>query len=275
MSVKLIAFDMDGTLLDEDHVTIPQENVSALRSARKRGVKIVAATGRTWCLVHPAVGPLDGVDYAVISNGAAVLEPGSGRWLYTKPIPNDKALELLAFLKSRGLPFEVYCEGQNFMEKGCVALMPETLLSDSFTKFYDQFVTYVDSLEEALAGRPMEKVDIFYVPPEHRAEVSRGIRAILPTQLAHAVDDNMEVTAADVTKGAALQKLCGELGISADEVMAFGDGNNDVEMLQWAGLSFAMENGSEDAKAAAKQIAPANFLGGVGQMVRKYILEEE
>lgn len=275
MSVKLIAFDMDGTLLDDDHVTIPEETVLALRSARERGIKIVAATGRTWCLVLPAVGPLGGVDYAVTSNGAAVLELGSHRWLYTNQIPNDKALELIAFLKSCNLPFEVYCEGQNFLEKSCIALMPETLLSDSFTQFYDRFATYVDSLEEALAGRPMEKVDIFHVPPEHREEVSRGIRAILPTQLAHAIDTNMEVTAADATKGSALQKLCGELGISAEEVMAFGDGNNDVEMLQWAGLSFAMENGSEDAKAAAKHIAPPNYLGGVGQMVRKYILEQE
>lgn len=275
MSVKLIAFDMDGTLFDDDHVTIPEENISALRAARERGIKIVAATGRTWCLIDNAVEPLGGVDYAVTSNGAAVLEPGSHRWLYTKLIPNDKSLELIALLKSWKIPFEVYCEGQNYMENSCIPLLPKTLLSDMFTDYYDQFTTFVDSLEKALDDRPMEKIDIFYVPPEHRAEVSRMIQAVLPVQLAHAVDDNMEITVADVTKGAALERLCGELDISADEVMAFGDGNNDVEMLQWAGLSFAMENGLEDAKAAAKQIAPANHLGGVGQMVRKYVLEEE
>lgn len=273
MPVKLIAFDMDGTLLNDDHVTIPEKNLAALHAARNRGIKIVAATGRTWCLIDIAVKPLGGVDYAVTSNGAAVLEPGSGRWLYTKPIPNDKSIELIALLKRWSLPFEIYCDGQNFMENSCKVLMPETILSNLFTQYYDQFTTYVDSLEEALAGRPMEKVDIFYVPPEHREEISREIQAILPTQLAHAVDTNMEVTAIDVTKGSALQRLCAELGISVDEVMAFGDGNNDVEMLQWAGLSFAMENGSEDAKAAAKHIAPPNYLGGLGEMVQKYVLD--
>lgn len=275
MSIKLIAFDMDGTLLNADHVTIPEKNISALCAARDKGIKIVAATGRTWCLIDRAIEPLGGVDYAVTSNGAAVLDPGSHRWLYAKPIPNDKSLELIALLKKWEVPFEIYCEGQNYMEKSCIPLMPETLLSDMFTDYYDQFTFFVDSLEEALAGRPMEKIDIFYVPPERREEISREIRGIFPAQLAHAADTNLEITEADVTKGAALERLCGELGIMPEEVMAFGDGNNDVEMLSWAGLSFAMENGSDDAKAAAKAIAPANHLGGLGQMVQKYILDQE
>lgn len=275
MSIKLIAFDMDGTLLEDDHVTIPEKNLVALGAARDKGIKIVAATGRTWCLVDVAVKPMGGVDYAITSNGAAVIEPGSGRWLHTDLIPNDKSIALIALLKRWGLPFEIYCDGQSFMENSCKAVMPETMLSDMFTQFYDKFSAYVDSLEEALAGRPMEKVDIFFVPPEHREEISKEIQALFPAELAHAIDTNMEVTAADVTKGIALQKLCAELGISADEVMAFGDGNNDVEMLQWAGLSFAMENGAEDAKAAAKYIAPPNYLGGLGEMVQRYALDQE
>ncbi len=273
MSIKMIAFDMDGTLLNADHVTIPEENISALRAARERGIKIAAATGRTWCLIDSAVEPLGGVDYAVTSNGAAVLEPGSRRWLYTRTIPNDKSLALIALLKRWNLPFEIYCEGQNYMEKSCLPLMPKTLLSEMFTDYYDKITAFVDSLEEALAGRPMEKIDIFYVPPEHRESVIREVQKLLPAQIAHAAAENMEITAADVTKGAALAQLCGELGILPEEVMAFGDGNNDVEMLRWAGLSFAMENGSDDAKAVAGAVAPANHLGGIGQMVRKYILE--
>lgn len=275
MPVKLIAFDMDGTLLADDHVTIPEKNIAALQAARDRGIKIVAATGRTWSLIDHAVEPLGGVDYAVTSNGAAVLEPRSGRWLYTKPIPNDKSLALIALLKRWQVPFEIYCEGQNYMENSSIPLMPETLLSEMFEDYYERFTVFVDGLEEALAGRPMEKIDIFHVPPEHREEISKEIQAILPAQLAHAAAENMEITMVGVTKGAALEGLCETLGISAEEVMAFGDGNNDVEMLSWAGLSFAMENGAEDAKAAAKYIAPANHLGGLGEMVRKYILESE
>ena len=274
MSVKLIAFDMDGTLLDDDHVTIPEKNITALRSARDRGIKIVAATGRTWSLLGHAVEPLGGVDYAITSNGAAVLEPGRGRWLYTKPIPNDKSLALIALLKRWQLPFEIYCEGQNYIENSFIPLMPETILSALFTDYYEHYTKFVDRLEEALGSRPMEKVDIFHVPAEHREEISREIQAILPAQLAHAITENMEITMAGVTKGAALEGLCKELGISADEVMTFGDGNNDVEMLAWAGLSFAMANGSEDAKAAAKAIAPANSLGGLGEMVQKYIFHQ-
>lgn len=271
MPIKLIAFDMDGTLLNNDHVTVPEENISALRAAREKGIKLVAATGRTWCMIQGIVELLGGVDYAVISNGAAVLEEPSHRWLYHRLIPNDKALEMIAFLKDMGEIFEVYCQGQNYMENRCVAMLPQDFLSQSFASYYEQVVVLSDDIGEKLAGRDVEKVDIFRVPPERRARICGGFRAILPD----AVESNMEFTAGGVTKGVGLKKLCQELGIAADEVMAFGDGLNDVEMLEWAGLSFAMANGSDAAKAAAKGAAPANILGGVGLMVRKYILEKE
>ena len=273
MSVKLIAFDMDGTLLDHDHVTIPEKNIAALRAARERGIKIVAATGRSWSLLAPVVGPMGGVDYALTSNGSAVLEPAASRWLYTRPIPNNESLELIRLLKGWQVPFEIYIEGQNYMENSSIPLMTEDLLGGPFTRYYGKYTTFVDDLEAVLADRSIEKIDVFYVPPAHWEELCKEIRAILPAQLAHSTPDNLEVTAMGVTKAAALEGLCEELGISSDEVMAFGDGNNDVEMLQWAGLSFAMENGAEDAKAAAKYLAPANHLGGLGEMVQKYALD--
>ena len=76
-----------------------------------------------------------------------------------------------------------------------------------------------------------------------------------------------------MSKGAALQALCAKLDLGPGEVMAFGDAGNDLEMLSWAGWSFAMENGTDEAKAAARYLAPANVDAGVGRMVEKYVLE--
>ena len=86
---------------------------------------------------------------------------------------------------------------------------------------------------------------------------------------------NLEISSAGADKGRALAQLCARLGIAREEVMAFGDGGNDVEMLRWAGCSFAMENGMDCAREAADQIAPSNQEDGVGRMVERYVLHPE
>ena len=84
----------------------------------------------------------------------------------------------------------------------------------------------------------------------------------------------MELAAGGVNKGTALQALAAHLGLGPEQVMAFGDAGNDLEMLSWAGWSFAMDNASPQAKAAAKYRTAANTEAGVGQAVEKYVLEQ-
>ena len=85
--------------------------------------------------------------------------------------------------------------------------------------------------------------------------------------------ENMEFTAPGVNKGAAAKALCARMGWTAEQVMAFGDAGNDLELLAWAGWSFAMANGTDQARAAARYTAPANTEAGVGQAVERYFLD--
>lgn len=85
----------------------------------------------------------------------------------------------------------------------------------------------------------------------------------------------MEFMPPGVDKGFAVRRICREMGISADQVMAFGDQTNDIPMLQAAGWPVAMENGEDSVKAVARLIAPDHDLGGVGLTLQRYILEEE
>lgn len=82
----------------------------------------------------------------------------------------------------------------------------------------------------------------------------------------------MELTATGVNKGSAVQALCAKLGLGPEQVMAFGDAGNDLELLRWAGWSFAMDNGSDEAKAAARYTTGTNREGGVGMAVEQYLL---
>lgn len=272
MAVKLIVMDMDGTLLDEDHATIPSRNVEALRAAAARGVKLAVASGRTWSLLVGAQEQLGHMDYAIVSNGAAVRDVSAGKSVYENAMPNAQALAITEVLHREGLIFEVYCGGQNYVRASDREPVLGRGLSPAFTAFFDAHTAYVPTIAEGLAGRAVEKFDLFYVPDELRAPLQAEVEALGPVETTRALRHNFEFNAVGVHKGKGIQALAAHLGLGSDEVMAFGDAANDLEMLRWAGWSFAMENGVDEVKAAARYLAPANTLAGVGQMVEKYVL---
>ncbi len=273
MRVKLIAVDMDGTLLSDDHVTIPPRNIAALKAARAGGVRLAVATGRTWSLIHSAVEPLGGLDYAVISNGAAVLEVPTGKMVSQNCFTNAQAAGMIRCLTERGIIFQVYCRGQNYVLADALRNLPEeSVFTQAFARLFQDTTVFVEDLEQALAGREAEKFDLFYVPPHMADELGKALTAVAPVDVAKSLENNLEFTPLGVNKGMALKSLADSLGLSADEVMAFGDASNDLEMLKWAGWSFAMENAIPAAKSAARYLAPLNTEAGVGQMIEKYVL---
>jgi len=264
--------DLDGTLLDEDHATIPARNVTALRAAAEKGVKLAVASGRTWSLLVGAKEQLGNLDYAVVSNGAAVRDLAAGKSVFEDAMPNAQALAIADVLHREDLIFELYCDGQNYVRESDRARVLERGLSPAFTKFFDAQTVYVTDMAKALAGRDAEKFDLFYVPDEKRSALSAEVESLGPVAVTQALRFNMEFNAPGVNKGKALKALCAQLGLTPDEVMAFGDADNDLEMLRWAGWSFAMDNARPEAKAAAKYVTASNVDAGVGQAVEKYVL---
>ena len=276
MTIKLIVTDMDGTLLDEDHATVPRRNIAALRQARERGVKLALASGRTWSILRDAAEQLGGVDYAILANGASILDCATGEYIYESGFPNPQAVALIEGLVREDLPFEVYCRGQNYLRTTDVGRLKDALLSPRFAEVYlKQGVVLTPDLAAALAGRSMEKINLFYAPPERREALREMALKTGPVEVSNALEGNMEFNYGGVSKGVALAALAARLGFAPGEVMAFGDAGNDLTMLRWAGWSFAMANATEAAKAAAKRQTASNREAGVGQAVEKYILAQE
>lgn len=272
MPIKLIAMDMDGTLLDDDHAAVPRRNIDALRAASAMGVKLALASGRTWSLMVGAQEQLGVLDYAILANGAAVRDLAAGKSIYENTIPNALALAITEVLHREGLAFEVYCDGQGYVRASDREKIMGESLSPAFAQFFDAHTVYPETIAQALAGRGVEKFDVLYVPDAKRQAVRAAVEALGPVALTQALQHNMEFNAVAVNKGAALQALAKHLGLSAGEVMAFGDAENDLEMLSWAGWSFAMENATAEAKAAARHLTGRNSDSGVAQAVEKYVL---
>lgn len=270
--IRLIALDMDGTLLASDHTTIPRRNLEALREAASRGISIAIASGRSWSLVRETAQELGVVTYGITGNGAYVLETATGAEMVKFPMDAKQCVEIIKILEKWEISYELYIDGQNYVQEDQLAGAKKFALSDSFLEVFQRNMALAPDMKELAGATLPEKFDCFYVPPEKREELAAEIRKTGPVLITGALPTNMELTAENVHKGRALAALSAKLGLKPDQVMAFGDADNDLEMLSWAGWSFAMENGTKEAKKAAKRPTLSNDAGGVGAAVEKYIL---
>lgn len=273
MDIKLIALDMDGTLLEPDHIHVSPRNIAALRAASALGVKIVIASGRNICLIEDAAAAIGVVDYAISANGAGARDWRTGEWLYHVGLPTAQWQAMLKLMHARGLAVETYADGKAYLTQADLNGLCSLGFPPEFSDFFVRRVEVVEDVVAALEGKTMEKFNLFFVPPADRAALMANLSATGPVVFANGEPTNLEMTAPGADKGVALAHLCAHLGIAPEQVMAFGDGDNDLGMLSWAGWSFAMENGSAGAKAAAKHRAPHNSESGVGRMIEQYVLE--
>lgn len=270
--IKLICLDMDGTLLGADHATVPARNVRALRAASERGTAVAVASGRPWGFLHEVAEQLGVLRYAVLSNGAAVLDVCTGEWLYRNCIPEETRQALTELLLEEGVPFEVYCEGESWIQRDRLEGVLTHTFSPEFQQVLQEHARFPADLNAALRGRLVEKIHVFHVPPEGRKSLMERAAACGALEMVTSFAENLEFTAVGVNKGTAVQALSARLG--PEQVMAFGDAGNDLEMLAWAGWSFAMANASVEAKKAARYETGSNAEGGVGMAVERWLLTE-
>ena len=275
MAIALVAFDLDGTTLTE-HKYLSEGNRKALEEAARRGVILVPASGRMKDFLPPEITGLPGVRYAITANGAGVYDLEEGRTVWESLIPNEKAREVQALLAEYDLFVEYYHNGRSITRKGDPQRaishfgMPQEKLH-FLTKDYE----FVEDLSTMLAetGLRPEKINLPYVgPPEYRQEVWRRLDALGGLQLTSSIPDNIEVNVLGADKGHALEALAGQLGIPQEKVMALGDNGNDVAMLQYAGVSVAMEDGSQEAKDAAKFVTVAHTQDGLARALERFVL---
>lgn len=274
--IRLIALDMDGTLLDADHHTIPPRNIAALRAAAERGVHIAIASGRSWSLVREHAQVLGCVDLAITANGAYALDTRRGEALASFPMDPRQCVDIIHILRRWGLSYELYIGPDNYMDEGELERAAGLGFSARFMEMFRRNTTLVPDVAQKLAQEAGEsqpgKFDIFYVPPADRQQVAEEIAATGPLAFTSPLGENMELNAPGVHKGRALAAVAQALGLAPGQVMAFGDADNDLEMLDYAHWSFAMGNAAQAVKAAARFRTGPNYAAGVGQAVEEYVL---
>ncbi len=269
---KLVASDLDETLLDENH-EIPQRVIDAVSRAAELGVRFAPATGRPF-------GSVDGVlktlglygnpdDYVISFNGGCLTRNSEGTPLTTCSLTNETAETIYQAGRSYGVCMHVYTLDVVYLYN----------YSDEERKYIEGRMNIVETFEESLeflGGEPVVKIvfmmrDLDYL---HRIEAEMakaGTTAGL--DVCYSGDRYLEFNAPGINKGAGLAALAERLGIPMDEVIAVGDNSNDVSMLKAAGMGCAVANATDEAKAAADYVCEAdNNAGGVAEAIEKFIL---
>ncbi|MFP5334909.1 MAG: HAD-IIB family hydrolase [Actinomycetes bacterium] len=264
MSLRLVATDLDGTIVRRDQ-TIADRTVAALRACVDAGVDVVFVTGRPPRWMRQVADATGHSGTAVCANGALVWDLAAERTVRAKEIAADVVLEVADRLGA-ALPG--------------VAFAVESLRGFRHTPAYvprwdARRDHVVGELPDLLADAP-GVVKLLARLEGGSSDAMLAVARVALDGLArpthsNAADGLLEVSALGVSKAATLAELAADRGIAASEVVAFGDMPNDLEMLAWAGVGYAMAGGHPDAVAAADDVAPPCEDDGVAQVLEQLL----
>lgn len=270
---KLVAIDLDGTLLNMDK-EISERNKKAISSAIQKGIKIVVCSGRVYTGARLYAKQLGSKDPVIACNGAIITEHLDGEILYSNNLNTEDCLKINEVCQKHGVYYHVYAGDTMLTEK----------LGFTSKKYYERNqalpaedrvdIEIVDNMAEKLKSMPGKVLKFVVVSddPELLKAARNDMTQLEGVDLMSSNYDNFEVMNKGVSKGAALERLSQLLNIPASEMMAIGDNENDVSMFEYAGLSIAMGNAESCAKEAAMCITAPNNQDGVAIAIEKYIL---
>lgn len=272
MNIKIIAADLDGTLMAPDHITVTERTVKALERAHSFGVRFAISTGRTLAVTKNVRAQVPFVDYIIYSNGAGVYECSSNEIIYSNYMPKDLVAKIVDFLDKYPVYYEVYSDGVQYVQADKAKYFKNHGLPQEFLDEYMKSVAEVKSLSSFAKNNDVEKINLYYFEGEYLNEIRDYLYSLDDIDCTSPVMGDIEMTFKGVNKGKALDGICRRLKIDKSEAMAFGDSDNDIDMLQYCEYGFAMENGSEICKNSAKYRALSNADDGVADAVEKYVL---
>ena len=280
MAIKLIVTDLDGTFLNTNHVTIPQENIDAFKKAHEMGIKVAIASGRTKILTDYIVEQLPFLDYLITSNGAITYDMKTGKAVCSTLIDNKQSIEIFNILKDYNLIYEIYFNGDCYMNNESYSMFDAEHVPPHIHALLKDFIKPVSDLKTLIDGQGIEKLNILSLSGEERIALEEKINKTCNVAFASSfpivkgANGNLEMTDINATKGFAVKGLADALNIGKENIMCFGDGENDCSMLSFADYSFAMANGNEISKSTAKFVTDTNDNYGVANAIKKYVFGE-
>ena len=264
--IRMIASDLDGTLLSEKS-NIPERNIQALQRAMQAGVKVVLASGRMVEATLPIAEKIGVNAPMVVFNGAMVYDPATDRILAGSTIPCGIARAILEFLEARNIYVHAFPGRGFYYEKRC-----------DWTEYYENKISVI-GVETGMPLSRWLETDVYkllclgqsaeldVLIPE--LQLNFPLVSFVKSGLQH-----LEIVLRGVDKGAGMAQLCKICAVDPEEVLAFGDEENDLPLISFAGTAYVMDNAPESVRRRAQRIAPRNTDCGVARIVELYLNEK-
>lgn len=274
MNIKLIAFDLDGTVLNDDHLTISCRTLNALNKAYNKGIYIVPATGRLPAMIPESVRSIAGVRYIVGANGAVVFDQTENKILYENYFSESTALNILRVLKENDVPAHIYSGRHSYLDSRSAQklLAHASDLPSGLRKAIQQQIVVDHLPEKVKEGLHVCKLNLPLLTAEMRTKLWSVFSEMPEVSVTSSLPGNIELNSKHVNKGVGLAHLCRLLTISPEQILSLGDAENDIEMLQLAGIGAAMGNAPANVKAIADYVTLDNQHDGAARAIERFAL---
>ncbi len=265
LNYKLIAIDLDGTLLTGDN-SISEQTKKIISKLKERGVKIVIATGRMFVSALPYVRELELNNPVITYNGALIktLDNGKndGKTLYHQPLPEKLAEEIIKECNKKELHLNLYLDDTLYVENNNKESRGYERSSGVKAYKVDSFLDFMNKPPTKLLAIDNNRES----QQKHQKHFQKNYGSKL--EISESKSNYIEFMAKGVSKGKALKYLADKWKFSSEEVIAIGDNWNDFPMLKWAGLGIAMDSAPESLKNRVDRIAPDNEEEGVAVVLK-------
>lgn len=273
---KLIACDLDETLLNEEKQICVRNQMAIKRAEQEFGVKFVPATGRGYTCIQDVLNTLDVYDkeneYIISNNGGIICENKGFKELVFHTLPFKKAKELFQYGIAHGLCIQV------FTAKDVYAYQIDEDEKDWLFMFKPDAIVMEENTIDFLKDIPIAKILYKKADMNYLRQLAEDMHSITDNEVSVSFSSGryLELNSIGVDKGAGLQELAQILGIDIKETMAIGDNFNDIAMLKAAGLSVAMSNAPKEIQEICDYVTIADHNnGGVAEAIEKFIFAQE
>jgi Cof subfamily protein (haloacid dehalogenase superfamily) len=259
----VLACDLDRTLIAEDAVLRPRTR-AAIAAARGAGLRVIVVTGRMFQSVRRYLVEAEIDDPVVCYQGAVVAEPASGRFLRHEPIPLELAKETIEAVVAEDYHLNCYVDDELYVAE----VTPE---ARAYADFQGLDIHPVGDLVSWLERPPTKLVSVGDPEALDGLEIRMKARFDGRLYISKSLPFFLEFASPDVTKGAGLAFLAEHLGFSPEQTVAFGDGENDVELLEWAGYGVAVANAHRRVLDVSDFVCPSADEEGVAQVIEAFL----
>ena len=270
--IRIIALDLDGTLLDSDK-NLSEANRAALAAAAAKGILVVPTTGRFFGMMPPAVRDLPFVRYAITVNGAQVYDRETDTAIVREELPLEQALAIMRYLDGFDVIYDCYQDNWGRMTRAMQEKAEEYAQCPHYVKMIREFRKPYPDLKDYLAGegRDVQKIMLFARDPAVRDRILADIQTPFDNlAVSTSTFNNLEINTATAHKGRAIERFAAHFGWTLANCMAFGDGLNDLSMVKMAGTGVAMANAAPEVLAAADYVTLSNDDDGVAAALRHF-----